>query len=735
MHHSHRDSSRQRTNDKQDPQGHQQREGLSDREGHENIFQAMSRSAPDMRPPLPSARQRQEPERRDLIYNSFTASYQGQDSTKKRDPPLAVEEDYDFPRTRRVIFSKQLEIHEKQIPQTPTTPTIPILRTRIQSRRCTPYKPDKENSANSRDPTPRSSQQQFREPAGETTHLVSSVSDPPLDRSKAPLFSPAAKPRVDIFSRVELREKSRRTPKTREKSIKMSEKRELEENSANRRSMEPEPRATPPQSSFLRPSTPEKWDMSHLFPDKIEQQPTPVGMHSSNVSHDSTVSSLPVPSAQPAQPLKVYAPRTDHWDAPDLYPDAWRQYLHDSPSSASSESQSAYLIHKKTKNSVPAMEVIPRKRAMSSQANQPGKSGGTFSTPEPKAAGNQGGMFDTEPQPNIPNPSNEKIPNKEIGYSQLEDEEQANHGTELILIPRIPKQIEISSNRCFLGGGFESPRLKRKGLAGLLRRTVAGSAVVPLQELPIVAVSFEDSVDLKQSTGDTTDSNSGMLYNAKASKWDALHKDSKGEDNSNDFLLPRSGAKSRNKWRVVIMLVCLVVFCLTMGLPIYFKMGKGDETESLSLIHTSECVNADSEQTGFSERYSTIRKYLIVTVKQGDVSMIDKPETPQRKALCWIADFDQAQLATSKGNMPAFVQRYTLAVVFYALINAGSDRLATSLSNTDFLSSSHECDWGVIMCSVPETVTALLLGDKQLAGKLPSELGNLADLCEWGNRC
>jgi hypothetical protein len=177
------------------------------------------------------------------------------------------------------------------------------------------------------------------------------------------------------------------------------------------------------------------------------------------------------------------------------------------------------------------------------------------------------------------------------------------------------------------------------------------------------------------------------------------------------------------------MLVLLVAFCLTVGLSIYFKMAKDTGANKFQLVETSECVYRNTENLAFSERYTTIRKYLTIA-NAGDTAMIDDPGTPQRKSLCWISDFDERQLSLSKGNFQALVQRYTLGVIYYSLVNEETDDPG-SLSNTDFLSSSNECDWGVIMCGVPNTVTALLLADKFLSGSLPAEVGNLMHLCEW----
>jgi hypothetical protein len=365
--------------------------------------------------------------------------------------------------------------------------------------------------------------------------------------------------------------------------------------------------------------------------------------------------------------------------------------------------------------------------------------GSSLPAPTPKGGENQGRGFHSEPRPRPTDGDLAQTKKNQQGYSQLDDdggsEQEENFGTELVLLPSIPKQIEINSNEDASVSVFEKPKTRRNRFGGMLKRQAKLPVVeltyepykVPFQELPVVALSYDENADLKQSTDDTDDSDSGLYYNAKASKWD----ESKTGEHENDHLFSSHKTAAQKKRRLVIMLVLLVLSCLAVGLPSYFKMVKDTSSNPSEVFEESECVNGHSDETEFSERYSTIRKYLMATTSV-EVLNIDDVASPQRKALCWLADFDKRQVGINKGNIPALAQRYILAVIYYSLVDEDSDD-TTSLSKTDFLSSSHECDWSVTMCSIPEIVTALLLADKVLTGMLPAEVGNLEHLGESEN--
>ena len=115
----------------------------------------------------------------------------------------------------------------------------------------------------------------------------------------------------------------------------------------------------------------------------------------------------------------------------------------------------------------------------------------------------------------------------------------------------------------------------------------------------------------------------------------------------------------------------------------------------------------------------------------GVASKVDTPGSPQRKALCWVADYDLLMVSVQGNNIFALLQRYTMGVIYFSLVSENGDKDSDrSLTNTDFLSPSHECEWGLVLCGTQQTVTALLMEDKMLRGPFPVEIANLGNLCK-----
>jgi hypothetical protein len=209
-------------------------------------------------------------------------------------------------------------------------------------------------------------------------------------------------------------------------------------------------------------------------------------------------------------------------------------------------------------------------------------------------------------------------------------------------------------------------------------------------------------------------------------------------------LIPNSEKeKKKNRGRPGLML-CLLLLCLVgAGLPVYVFIFADDSQNQIEMVDKSTCVTSTQKMGSFtlteqgnytisaqgnytfSDRFISIRELVAGSV--GNTSMIEVAGSPQRKALCWLSDFDERQLDAEEDNMLALIQRYTMGVLFFSLSDNESED-PRSLKETDFLSPSNECSWGGIMCNDPDAVTALLLGDSVLQGQLPEEIGNLKNL-------
>jgi hypothetical protein len=322
---------------------------------------------------------------------------------------------------------------------------------------------------------------------------------------------------------------------------------------------------------------------------------------------------------------------------------------------------------------------------------------------------------------------------------------------------------------------MKSPRSRRVGsaLGGVFKRisrsggSPKNTKKVPYQDLYGEDNSIGDSLSdrlpmesadpgldliIKQSTSDTTDDSSPHLnITNQQSSWDQLNEQNGYDDvsvgvgkpdNDGDRLM-RKGQKTKrrrkNKAWIVWILICTIVICLAVGLPVYFTMTR-DQTEqsesgttvtpSAPKQQMSDCVGHDAASVGsFSERYSAIRNHLLLK-SVGNNPMIDVPDTPQRKALCWISEFDDYNVTVSTMYEKAVIQRYSLAVLYFSTQTESTVTTSSSLAGSDFLSLEHECKWDAVMCTEEGSVSALLLSDKQLTGSLPVEVGNLVDMCK-----
>jgi len=372
-------------------------------------------------------------------------------------------------------------------------------------------------------------------------------------------------------------------------------------------------------------------------------------------------------------------------------------------------------------------------------------------------------------------------------YSHLEDGSNgvvppANQGAEVTLVSSLPRHIQVQldgwnttttksvdeesttgSDVVLMApskrdGSYHHTKTKRQGslrvgnpLGGVLRmfsqsdgpRAKKTSAYQDLYgddksqdsfaggELYIYNNDKDEDHIIKQSTSDTTDDSNDESNNIRnQSSWYPTH-DNQKSDNDESRSVKRA---RKNKSWMIWVLFCTIFVCLAVGLPSYFVLTNEQSDSEASISPTppplkmEDCVNHDAASDGsFSERYSLIRNYLLLK-SVGNTPMIDVPNSPQRNALCWLSEFDDFKVTVSMTNEYTIIQRYTLGVIFFSTQTAVTIATSSSLAGTDFLSPKHECDWDVIICTEEDHVSALLLSDKQLAGSLPVEVGNLVHL-------
>jgi hypothetical protein len=346
-------------------------------------------------------------------------------------------------------------------------------------------------------------------------------------------------------------------------------------------------------------------------------------------------------------------------------------------------------------------------------------------------------------------------------YLQLGDEGsilQSNVGTEIMALPnsievRVEESVSMedshgeqqTKNSDYSEGAFHRIRSK----AGLLQE-VDGDFFSHNDEL---GGSLHDEYSLiKKATSETDETDSGIHAPVAISRWDMFERNADSDCEDDAILIPSFKQRRRrikkNKTWIIWILLCTVVICLAAGLPLYFLMMRQQreslyddvffaETEApsflpqqLDAMDFDTCILLHGDQAvDYSDRYDAIRQNLRL-MSVGRTAMIDEPESPQRKALCWLAVDDAYRIDINNKNTGAIVQRYSLAVIYFLLASSG---LASgeNLAQSNFLSDEQECDWDAVMCIEPGIVSALLLSDKDLSGTLPAEIGNLVGLCKY----
>jgi hypothetical protein len=124
-----------------------------------------------------------------------------------------------------------------------------------------------------------------------------------------------------------------------------------------------------------------------------------------------------------------------------------------------------------------------------------------------------------------------------------------------------------------------------------------------------------------------------------------------------------------------------------------------------------------------SDRMQAITK--VVTDISGTRDF-DDPEHPVYKALYWMVDEDLLYLCPDDDNLE---QRYVLVLLYFSTsgdnwMKCRRDGLPIC-NGKNFLSETHECEWGGITCDSLNRVKNINLDDSNLKGGIPNELSIL----------
>ncbi|VEU36742.1 unnamed protein product [Pseudo-nitzschia multistriata] len=202
-----------------------------------------------------------------------------------------------------------------------------------------------------------------------------------------------------------------------------------------------------------------------------------------------------------------------------------------------------------------------------------------------------------------------------------------------------------------------------------------------------------------------------------------------------DFKIPPAKLpKKRCETWVIWGVIGMIFTCFVFSFSIYFLIVDETEISDSPLgehFGMEKCIMHDhSAGTRLSSRYNATRQHLLFQSIE-NMSAMDKSGTPQRKALCWISDYDAYTSDVSDdGNKEEILQRYSLAVIYFSSVDTEekSNDTPSSLRYSDFLSADHECDWEAVICNPHGKVSSLRLFNNSLSGNLPSEIGNLIAL-------
>lgn len=154
---------------------------------------------------------------------------------------------------------------------------------------------------------------------------------------------------------------------------------------------------------------------------------------------------------------------------------------------------------------------------------------------------------------------------------------------------------------------------------------------------------------------------------------------------------------------------------------------------STNPFHTPSPSEAPSTMFSQYPTYQSLesrREELVsATLFEVSGSSIRDPSSNQNKALRWILDDDQMNLAHNSTN---FVQRYGLMLLYFSLSGDEWD------NSNNYCSITHECEWAGTRCNRNKLIESLNLSENKLRGMLPSEIGTLfpaLTVVDFSNNC
>eukprot|EP00980_Cylindrotheca_fusiformis_P009712 scaffold2143_cov125-Cylindrotheca_fusiformis.AAC.14 len=190
----------------------------------------------------------------------------------------------------------------------------------------------------------------------------------------------------------------------------------------------------------------------------------------------------------------------------------------------------------------------------------------------------------------------------------------------------------------------------------------------------------------------------------------------------------REQERRRKRLTMILVALCVLIVIIVIIIIVVSVMGKGDgEPAEETPIVDPECVinNQTSPQT-FKDFECDLLTTL--TTQESTFFRTFTSDTPYGKTIGWLTKEDKTDF--SKTPTDQILERYVMALLYY--YTEGNDWF----SKYGFLSDKHVCNWNldssdIVRCAdpfVPKKITDLALGQNNLAGNIPTEIGYLTQM-------
>ena len=221
-----------------------------------------------------------------------------------------------------------------------------------------------------------------------------------------------------------------------------------------------------------------------------------------------------------------------------------------------------------------------------------------------------------------------------------------------------------------------------------------------------------------------------------------LQLESDKEDKELAQELQKNRARSR-RWAAVCITTIVIVFGVAVGATAAMKGKEGqpdeeknsekkDSDNRLSLLEIQKCNS--SLTIPQQERYDSFR--MLMLNDKVIASTINTPFTSSSIALCWISQYDGFGMDPTVKPTSEVTQRFALASIYFHFAGTNETTLyaSTALSDQNWLSNSHVCEWDFVECGdvngAQNQVTSLSFEKASLTGRIPYEMGLLQNLIQ-----